>query len=86
MRAMHQAAHKIRSWRKAQNPRLTAAAFADRFGISATLVYRIENGARPHGDVMAAIVKAGICQPDDWFEPGQALSSQLGPDGRRMAG
>lgn len=68
MRAMHEAGNKIRSWRRAQTPRLTARDFAERFGISATLVYRIENGARPHGDVMAAIVKAGICLPDDWFE------------------
>lgn len=78
---MHDAAHKIRSWRRAQSPRLTAADFAERFGISATLVYRIENGARPHGDVMAAIVKAGICEPGDWFEAGAVDAGA-----RRMAG
>ncbi|WP_225205065.1 helix-turn-helix domain-containing protein [Novosphingobium huizhouense] len=67
---MHAAARKIRSWRKAHNPRLTAAAFGQMVGISPTQAYRIENGALPHGDVMDKIVKMGICAPDDWFAKG----------------
>lgn len=83
---MHNAAHKIRRWRKQHSPRLNARDFARIFGISATLVYRIENGARPHGDVMAAIVQAGICEPHDWFEAGRAPSGPAVPDGRSIAG
>jgi transcriptional regulator with XRE-family HTH domain len=64
---MHRAATKIRQWRKSQRPPLSASDLAAKVGISPTLAYRIENGSRPHGDVMARIHALGACAPEDWF-------------------
>lgn len=64
---MHRAASTIRAWRKSQTPPLSATEFAEKVGISPTQAYRIENGARPHGDVMARIVELGACEAADWF-------------------
>lgn len=67
---MHRAASKIRQWRKRQRPPLSATEFAEKVGISPTQAYRIENGARPHGDVMDRIQQLGACEPGDWFATG----------------
>ena len=69
---MHLAGYKIRAWRDAHNPPLSAEEFGIRFGDPwpSRTVYGWESKgkvARP--PVQRRLADLGICSPEDWLEP-----------------
>ena len=69
---MHWAGYKIRAWRDAHNPPLSAEEFGIQFGDPwpSRTVYGWESKgkvARP--PVQRRLADLGICSPEDWLEP-----------------
>lgn len=66
----HRAGQKIRAWRLAQEPRLTAEEFGLRYGVSMPQVYRFEAGERMAGVALALrLERDGVCAVTDWATP-----------------
>lgn len=64
------AGQRLRTWRMAQNPRISVALAAMKLRLGAASLYGLEAGERIAGrKVMAALVEAGICDPGDFFAP-----------------
>ena len=71
---MHRAGQKIRQWREAQSPPLSAEEFGARFGEPAGWPSRTVYGWEAKGKIARAAVQKrladlGICGPADWLEP-----------------
>ncbi len=71
---MHLAGQKLRAWREAQDPPLSAEEFGARFGIPkpwpSRTVYGWEaKGKIPRAPVQKRLAELGICDPADWLEP-----------------
>lgn len=71
----HRAGEKIRAWRKAES--LTAEQFADRAGVTLSMVYGWETQgkvARPKAQ--RRLREMGVCEPGDWIEPASPADTQ----------
>ncbi|MFN2100969.1 NAD(+) synthase [Altererythrobacter sp. MF3-039] len=71
---MHKAGAKIRSWREAQEPPLSAEEFGQRFGKPKPWPSRTVYGWEKRGKIARASVQKrleelGICSVSDWMEP-----------------
>ncbi len=71
---MHLAGQKLRAWREAQEPPLSAAEFGERYGVPnpwpSRTVYGWEaKGKIPRAPVQKRLAELGICDPADWIEP-----------------
>ena len=76
---MHLAGHKIRLWREAHDPPLSAEEFGARYGDTQPWPSRTVYGWEAKGKVARPKVQKrlsqlGICEPADWLEP--ALSNR----------
>ncbi len=66
----HRAGQKIRAWRKAQEPRLNAEEFGQRYGVSMPQVYRFEAGTAMAPVALALrLERDGVCAVTDWALP-----------------
>ena len=73
---MHRAGQKIRAWREARNPPLTAEEFGALYGDPAPWPSRSVYGWEAQGKIARAAVQKrlaelGICSPADWLEPAE---------------
>ena len=71
---MHRAGARIRAFREAHDPPLTAAEFGERYGDPEPWPSRTVYGWEAKGRIARAAVQRrlsdlGICQPADWLEP-----------------
>lgn len=69
---MHLAGYKIRKWRDAQNPPISAEEFGAQYGDPwpSRTVYGWESkGKVARGHVQKRLSELGICDPSDWLEP-----------------
>lgn len=69
---MHLAGYKIRQWREAHDPPLSAAEFGARYGDPwpSRTVYGWESkGKIARAPVQKRLADLGICAPEDWLEP-----------------
>jgi NAD+ synthase (glutamine-hydrolysing) len=71
---MHKAGQKIRAWREAHNPPLSAGEFGERYGSPrpwpSRTVYGWEaKGKIPRADAQRRLAELGVCQPEDWLLP-----------------
>ena len=85
---MHLAGAKIRAYREAADPPLSAAEFGLRFGQPEPWPSRTVYGWEAKGKIARASVQKrladlGICQPADWLEPASSSSDQKGPASMR---
>lgn len=81
---MHLAGLKIRRWREAQNPPLSAEEFGARYGEPRGWPSRTVYGWEAKGKIARASVQKrlaalGICEPADWLEPADAVRAEKGP-------
>ena len=82
---MHKAGEKIRAWREAHDPPLSADEFGGRYGAPdpwpGRTVYGWETkGKIPRAGAQKRLAELGICQPADWLEP---ADGPAGDPGRR---
>ena len=69
---MHLAAQKLKAWRQAQRPALSAADFAEQHGFKTQTVFGWESKGRiARADAQRKLAKLGICEPADWIAPAQ---------------
>ncbi len=71
LRDMHLAGHKIRQWREAHEPPLSAEEFGARYGDPwpSRTVYGWEaKGKIARAPVQKRLAELGICAPEDWLE------------------
>ncbi len=78
---MHLAGYKIRQWREAQQPPLSAEEFGAKYGDPwpSRTVYGWESkGKIARAPVQKRLADLGVCAPEDWLEPapGQTGASQ----------
>jgi len=71
---MHRAGQKIRAWREAHHPPLSAGEFGERFGAPhpwpSRTVYGWEaKGKIPRAAAQRRLAELGICRPEDWLLP-----------------
>ena len=67
---MHLAGQKLKAWRLAQQPPLSAEEFAARHGFKTQTVFGWESKGRvARADAQRKLAQLGICQPADWIEP-----------------
>ena len=76
---MHRAGQKIREWREAHSPPLSAGEFGETYGAPekwpSRTVYGWETkGKIPRPSVQKRLAELGICQPSDWIEPADATT------------
>ena len=81
---MHLAGYKIRQWREAHDPPLSAEDFGARYGTPKAWPSRTVYGWEVKGKIARASVQKclaelGICQPADWLEPAPEKSDEKGP-------
>src|SRR5436190_12996784 len=70
---MHRAGEKIRAWREAQRPPLSAAEFGALHGWPSRTVYGWETkGKIPRPAAQRQLAELGICRPEDWLLPASA--------------
>jgi len=70
---MHRAGEKIRAWREAQRPPLSAAEFGALHGWPSRTVYGWETkGKIPRAAAQRQLAELGICKPEDWLLPASA--------------
>ena len=74
---MHKAGEKIRAWREAQKPPLSAEEFGSKFGAPKPWPSRTVYGWEAKGKIARApvqqrLAQLGICQPNDWVTPLEA--------------
>lgn len=78
---MHLAGYKIRQWREAHNPPLSAEEFGARFGDPwpSRTVYGWESkGKIARAPVQKKLAELGICAPDDWLELAPERDTAIG--------
>ena len=83
---MHLAGSKIRQWREAHHPPLSADEFGMRYGQPAPWPSRTVYGWEAKGKIARASVQKrlaelGICKPADWLEPAYDNPDEKGPAG-----
>lgn len=71
---MHRAGEKIRAWREAHDPPLSAEEFGARYGAPEPWPSRTVYGWEAKGKIARAAVQKrlaalGVCEPGDWLEP-----------------
>ena len=81
---MHLAGSKIRQWREAHHPPLSADEFGMRYGQPAPWPSRTVYGWEAKGKIARASVQKrlaelGICKPADWLEPAYDNPDEKGP-------
>ncbi len=81
---MHLAGSKIRQWREAHHPPLSADEFGMRYGQPAPWPSRTVYGWEAKGKIARASVQKrlaelGICKPADWLEPASDNPDEKGP-------
>ncbi len=81
---MHRAGARIRAWREAHDPPLSAAQFGSRYGTPEPWPSRTVYGWEAKGRIARASVQKhlaqlGICQPADWLEPVPDPVREKGP-------
>lgn len=82
------AGHKLRAWRKAQEPPLSQGELGARFGVSAMTISRIEKGRQdPSLKFMHAVDRAGIATLDEWTQtvPADPQAPRPSPSSARSA-
>jgi NAD+ synthase (glutamine-hydrolysing) len=82
---MHKAGQKIRAWREAHDPPLSAGEFGERYGTPtpwpSRTVYGWEaKGKIPRAAAQRRLAELGICQPEDWLLPAEHQAT--GPEPR----
>jgi len=82
---MHKAGQKIRAWREAHDPPLSAGEFGERYGQPAPWPSRTVYGWEAKGKIPRAaaqrrLAELGICQPEDWLLPAEGTAT--GPDAK----
>ncbi len=82
---MHKAGQKIRAWREAHDPPLSAGEFGERYGVPrpwpSRTVYGWEaKGKIPRAAAQRRLAELGICRPEDWLLPADAPVA--GPNAR----
>jgi NAD+ synthase (glutamine-hydrolysing) len=80
---MHKAGQKVRAWRETHDPPLSAGEFGERYGAPAPWPSRTVYGWEAKGKIPRAaaqrrLAELGICRPEDWLLPADAVA-----DGRR---
>ncbi len=81
---MHKAGQKIRAWREAHVPPLSAGEFGERYGPPwpSRTVYGWEaKGKIPRAAAQRRLAELGICRPEDWLLPAEGTASE--PRGER---
>jgi NAD+ synthase (glutamine-hydrolysing) len=83
---MHKAGEKIRAWREAHDPPLSAGEFGQRYGEPAPWPSRTVYGWETKGKiarpaVQRRLAQLGICEPEDWLD-----STTPSPDAKETAG
>jgi len=78
---MHKAGQKIRAWREAHHPPLSADEFGERYGAPeawpSRTVYGWESkGKIPRAAAQRRLADLGICRPEDWLLPASASSER----------
>ena len=81
---MHRAGIRLRAWREAHDPPLSAAEFGIRYGAPEPWPSRTVYGWEARGKIARASVQKrlahlGICQPADWLEPASDSLPEKGP-------
>ncbi|WP_394727287.1 NAD(+) synthase [Altererythrobacter sp. GH1-8] len=87
---MHLAGHKIRTWREAQDPPLSAEEFGAQYGYPNAWPSRTVYGWEAKGKVARAPVQQrlsnlGICEPKDWVTPLEGDGSAEGASQEKSA-
>ncbi len=78
---MHKAGQKIRAWREAHDPPLSADEFGERYGAPrpwpSRTVYGWEaKGKIPRAAAQRRLADLGICKPEDWLLPADNTESR----------
>ena len=78
---MHKAGQKIRAWREAHDPPLSAGEFGERYGAPrpwpSRTVYGWEaKGKIPRAAAQRRLAELGICKPEDWLLPADNTESR----------
>jgi NAD+ synthase (glutamine-hydrolysing) len=84
---MHKAGQKIRAWREAHVPPLSAGEFGERFGAPRPWPSRTVYGWEAKGKIARAgaqrrLAELGICQPEDWLLPAVGPAESSGDGGK----
>ena len=77
---MHLAGQKIRQWREAHDPPLSAEEFGERYGDPwpSRTVYGWEaKGKIARAPVQKKLAELGVCEPSDWLEPVSGVASDV---------
>jgi NAD+ synthase (glutamine-hydrolysing) len=85
---MHKAGQKIRAWREAHVPPLSAGEFGERYGAPgpwpSRTVYGWEaKGKIPRAAAQRRLAELGICRPEDWLLPAAGPAEAPGARGQR---
>jgi NAD+ synthase (glutamine-hydrolysing) len=91
--AMHIAGRKIRDWREAQSPPLSASEFGARYGVPdpwpSRTVYGWEvKGKIPRPAVQKRLAELGICDAQDWLDnddDAESISPAKGPPSMKLS-
>jgi NAD+ synthase (glutamine-hydrolysing) len=78
---MHKAGQKIRAWREAHVPPLSAGEFGERYGPPwpSRTVYGWEaKGKIPRAAAQRRLAELGICRPEDWLLPAEGQAEPRG--------
>jgi NAD+ synthase (glutamine-hydrolysing) len=83
---MHKAGQKIRAWREAHLPPLSAGEFGERYGAPGAWPSRTVYGWEAKGKIARAeaqrrLAELGICQPEDWLLPAAGPAESSGDRG-----
>ena len=77
---MHEAGRKLKAWRLAQRPPLSAADFAARHGFKTQTVFGWESKGRiARAAAQRILADSGICTPADWINPASTPQGEKGP-------
>jgi NAD+ synthase (glutamine-hydrolysing) len=84
---MHKAGQKIRAWREAHLPPLSAGEFGERYGAPGPWPSRTVYGWEAKGKIARAgaqrrLAELGICQPEDWLLPAAGPAQNSGGGGK----
>jgi NAD+ synthase (glutamine-hydrolysing) len=85
---MHKAGQKIRAWREAHDPPLSAGEFGERYGVPrpwpSRTVYGWEaKGKIPRAAAQRRLAELGICRPEDWLLPADGPAAGPAARGER---
>ena len=77
---MHRAGQKLKAWRLAQKPPLSAEEFASRHGFKTQTVFGWESKGRiARAQAQRTLSELGICEPADWIEPAENQQKETRP-------